>query len=248
QMAERLMDRAEEGATLALAFLYGQPVGDAVEVFVLPAIVARHALHISTVDHCDRRTEEKELIRPVPRPPSSERGFGLADNRFECRRLANGEIGKHFAVDHNTGFAETGNEPAVVQTERTHRGIEALNPKRAESALAPLAVAISVLVRLLDCLLGNPDRVLAPAVIALGGFEHFLVLGVGGDAAFHASHEDLLFEKEKRACSIRTRFWVRAAGRQPFGSKYFLMLSPSVLNSTLVPRNWRICFLVRLIM
>src|SRR5580698_4100931 len=35
---------------------------------------------------------------------------------------------------------------------------------------------------------------------------------------------------------------------QPFGRKYFLMLSPSVLNSTLVPRNWRICFLVRLIM
>src|SRR2546429_3737351 len=35
---------------------------------------------------------------------------------------------------------------------------------------------------------------------------------------------------------------------QPLGRKYFLMLSPSVLNSTLVPRNWRICFLVRLIM
>ena len=30
--------------------------------------------------------------------------------------------------------------------------------------------------------------------------------------------------------------------------KYFLILSPSVLNSTAVPRNWRICFLVRLIM
>ena len=30
--------------------------------------------------------------------------------------------------------------------------------------------------------------------------------------------------------------------------KYFLMLSPSVLNSTAVPRSWRICFLVRLIM
>src|SRR6201990_1607690 len=35
---------------------------------------------------------------------------------------------------------------------------------------------------------------------------------------------------------------------QAFGKKYFLMLSPSVLNSTRVPRNWRICFLVRLIM
>src|SRR2546421_7434263 len=35
---------------------------------------------------------------------------------------------------------------------------------------------------------------------------------------------------------------------QAFGKKYFLMLSPSVLNSTRVPRSWRICFFVRLIM
>src|SRR6476659_9274460 len=35
---------------------------------------------------------------------------------------------------------------------------------------------------------------------------------------------------------------------QACGKKYFLMLSPSVLNSTRVPRSWRICFLVRLIM
>src|SRR5262245_991489 len=35
---------------------------------------------------------------------------------------------------------------------------------------------------------------------------------------------------------------------QPFGRKYFLTLSPSVLNSTSVPRSWRICLLVRLIM
>src|SRR3954466_12734509 len=40
----------------------------------------------------------------------------------------------------------------------------------------------------------------------------------------------------------------RAFRDQAFGKKYFLMLSPSVLNSTRVPRSWRICFLVRLIM
>src|SRR5262245_7278985 len=40
----------------------------------------------------------------------------------------------------------------------------------------------------------------------------------------------------------------RAKQAQLFGSQYFLMLSPSVLNSTLVPRCSRICFLVRLIM
>src|SRR5262249_922472 len=43
----------------------------------------------------------------------------------------------------------------------------------------------------------------------------------------------------------------RFSGRerdQAFGRKYFLTLSPSVLNSTRVPRSWRICFFVRLIM
>src|SRR5580700_12253079 len=38
------------------------------------------------------------------------------------------------------------------------------------------------------------------------------------------------------------------ASAQPFGRKYLVMLSPSVLNRTLVPRNWRIALLVRLIM
>src|SRR5215831_391093 len=44
------------------------------------------------------------------------------------------------------------------------------------------------------------------------------------------------------------RLW-RGSGRdQAFGRKYFLTLSPSVLNSTWVPRSCRICFFVRLIM
>src|ERR1051325_7158636 len=41
----------------------------------------------------------------------------------------------------------------------------------------------------------------------------------------------------------------RTSGRdQPFGSQYFLTLSPSVLNSTRVPRCSRIVLVVRLIM
>src|SRR5258708_25524912 len=37
-------------------------------------------------------------------------------------------------------------------------------------------------------------------------------------------------------------------GGQPFGNQYFLILSPSVLNISLVPRCSRICLVVRLIM
>src|SRR3954464_14829043 len=36
--------------------------------------------------------------------------------------------------------------------------------------------------------------------------------------------------------------------RQPLGRKNLMMLSPSALNITRVPRCWRICFWVRLIM
>src|SRR6185436_7141791 len=41
---------------------------------------------------------------------------------------------------------------------------------------------------------------------------------------------------------------LRRRARQPLGRKYLTTLSPSVLNSTRVPRCWRICRLVRLIM
>ena len=80
-------------------------------------------------------------------------------------------------------------EPAVVQAERAHRRVEPLDPQRAEGALSALAVAVGVLVRLLDRLLGDADGVLAPAVIALGGLEDLLVLGVSGDAALDACHD-----------------------------------------------------------
>src|SRR6185312_6619035 len=50
---------------------------------------------------------------------------------------------------------------------------------------------------------------------------------------------------------LRTAAARGGAGRnsgQPFGIQYFLTLSPSVLNSTAVPRCSRIVFVVRLIM
>jgi len=50
-MAQCLVDRTKEGAALALTLLHGESVGNAVKVLVLPAIVARHALYIDTVDH-----------------------------------------------------------------------------------------------------------------------------------------------------------------------------------------------------
>src|SRR5262249_17527280 len=137
------------------------------------------------------------------------------------------------------------NETTVGEVELAYGCIEPLDPERPEGALASLAIPKGILVGLLDRLFGDPDRVLAPAIIALGGFENFLVLCVGGDTPFNAGHGDLLYLK-------KTASMLRALGRsatvQLFGSQYFLMLSPSVLNKTLVPRWSRTCLVLRLIM
>src|ERR1700688_3859962 len=117
-----------------------------------------------------------------------ERRLGLADDRLEGRRLGDREVREHLAVDHDAGLAQAGDEAAVIEAERAHCGVEPLNPQRAERSLLPLAVAEGILARLLHRLLGDADGVLAPAVIALGGLEHLLVLGMGCDAALDACH------------------------------------------------------------
>jgi hypothetical protein len=164
-----------------------------------------------------------------------QRGLGLVDDGFERRRLVDGEVGKHLTIDRDPGFGEAVDKSAVGEPELAHRRVQALDPQRPEGTLAALAVPEGVLVRLLDRLLGDANGILAPAVIALGGFEDFLVLGVSGDAPFDAgqggSPLNLAVDKVCRLSRAR-----RAPGRQALGIQYFLTLSPSVLNNTLVPR------------
>ena len=127
-----------------------------------------------------------------------QRRFGLFHDRLKSGRLADGEIGQHLAIDGQPGLRQSGNEPAVVQSERPHCRVQALDPERAESALAPFAVAEGVLVRLLDRLLGDTDRILATAIVALGGFQDFLVFGVRRDATFTRAMGNLLAERANR--------------------------------------------------
>src|SRR5579862_8091467 len=144
----------------------------------------------------------------------SERRLGLADDRLERRRLGNGEVREHLAVDHDAGLAQAGDEAAVVETERAHRRIEALDPQCAEGALLALAVAEGILARLLYRLFGDADGVLAPAVIALGGLEHLLVLGMGCDAALDACHGRSPLKARNRCNGIRAVSCRSLAGHQ----------------------------------
>ena len=80
---------------------------------------------------------------------------------------------------------------------KTDGGVDALDPERAEGPLLALAVAEGVLAGLFDRGLGGADRVLAAAVITLGGLVDFLVLGVGGHTAFDARHDEAPSKSEK---------------------------------------------------
>src|SRR5579885_1463243 len=131
-----------------------------------------------------------------------KRGAGRIDDRLERCRLAHREIGEHLAVDCDPGLAEAVDKSAIGEAVLAHGGVDALDPEGAERALAVLAVAIGVLVRLFDRLLGDTDRVLAAAVVTLGGLQNLFVLGVGRYAAFDACHDDLSknLKLSRRAC------------------------------------------------
>src|SRR5882724_12254145 len=109
-----------------------------------------------------------------------QRGLGLFSDRLERRRLVDGEIRQHLAVDRDARLGEAVDKDAIGHAERTNRGIDALDPERAERALLALAIAEGILAGLLDRGLGGADGVLAAAVKTFCRLVDFLVLGVRG--------------------------------------------------------------------
>src|SRR5258708_27224779 len=118
-----------------------------------------------------------------------QRRLGLLGDRLERRRLGDGEIRQHLAVDRDARLRQAVDKDAVGHAERAHRGIDALDPERAEGALLALAVAEGILAGLLDRSLGGANGVLAAAAETLGGLVDFLVPGVRGHTAFDARHD-----------------------------------------------------------
>src|SRR4029450_1616088 len=77
KMAHRPVNRAEEGATLAMALLVGEAIGGAVEVLVLPTIVERHALYVVDTDHQKSGLAPK---RDIAWSSGAGRPWGLAES------------------------------------------------------------------------------------------------------------------------------------------------------------------------
>src|SRR5215203_3940971 len=127
-------------------------------------------------------------VRLGRRRERRQRALCALDIGGECRRLVDRHLGQHLAIDLDPRPAEAVDKSRIGQAVLAHRRVEALDPERPEGALLVLAVAVGVLHRPVDRGLRGPDRVLAPADEALGGFEGLLVLGVARDAPFHAGH------------------------------------------------------------
>src|SRR5256714_15676977 len=77
-------------------------------------------------------------------------GLGLLGDCLERRRLGDGEIRQHLAVHRDARLRQAVDKDAVGHAERTHRGVDALDPERAERALLALAAAKGVLAGLFD--------------------------------------------------------------------------------------------------
>src|SRR6202023_1182175 len=59
---------------------------------------------------------------------SRQRGLGLFSDRLERRRLVDGEIRQHLAVNGNARPGEVVDKDAVGNAELRYRGIEAMDP------------------------------------------------------------------------------------------------------------------------
>src|SRR4051812_27779212 len=128
-----------------------------------------------------------------------KRRAGLGDDGAERLAFVHRDIGQDLAVEVDSGELQAVHELAVGQALGADRGVDPLDPQRPERALLHLAVAIGILAGLLDGLTGDPDRVLAAAVIALRLLEDPLVAGLGGGPALDACHARVLLTSGRRA-------------------------------------------------
>src|SRR3990167_5771805 len=116
----------------------------------------------------------------------------LLDDRGKGTAFVHRQVGHDLAVEFDPGELGAVNELRIGQPLGADRGVDPLDPQRAEIPLFDLPVAVGILTGLLDRLAGDPDGVLAATAIALGLVEDSLVLGARGDAALDTGHVEIL--------------------------------------------------------
>ena len=128
-----------------------------------------------------------------PQPASGgggKRRAGLGDDGLEGRGLVDREVGKHLAVHLDPRQRQRVDEARIGQrgVDGTDARVDPLDPERAEVALAGLAVAGGVLLRLVHRLRRGAEVGAAGAIVALGLLDDLAVRGVRDDAGFDTGH------------------------------------------------------------
>src|SRR5262249_48368626 len=116
----------------------------------------------------------------------------------ERGRLPHGQISEHLAVELHARVAESADEAAVAHAVGPGRGVDALDPELSEVALARPAVAVGVLQRVHDLLVGSAVAPALVAVVALRLLENGAAVLLAVDGALDPGHRGLLSEKRDR--------------------------------------------------
>src|SRR5215470_6000406 len=114
-------------------------------------------------------------------------GLGAGD-LLEGDGVADRDLGEHLAVERDAGGAELAHQLGVAVAEPAGRGVDALDPQRAEVALADLARAVHVHPGVLHRLVGDGVTARTLAAEAAGGLEHAVAATASLESSFYAGH------------------------------------------------------------
>lgn len=106
--------------------------------------------------------------------------FGLCDDGGECGGIGDGEIGKDLAVSFDTGGFEAFDKAGVGNSFVANCGVDTLCPEAAELPFALFAVAIFVLLRFADGVLGVTEELRAETAEAFGPEQDALAARTAG--------------------------------------------------------------------
>src|SRR5437588_7999057 len=102
--------------------------------------------------------------------------------------IGDGEVGEHLTVHLHAGEPKPVDEAVVAHALGTCRGVDALDPQLAEVALARPSVAVGVLQRVHDLLVGRAERPALIAVVALRSLEHGMAVLLAVDGPLDPGH------------------------------------------------------------
>src|SRR6187551_1475261 len=166
-------------------------------------------------------------------------GLGLFADGSKSRCIVHGQFGHDLAVDFDARLQQAVDQPAVRQSMLAGRRIDAGDPQRTELALLRTTVAVGILPRLDDRLLGRAEYLAAGVVVTLRLGEDFLVSASSNDATLDSCHGGsprlMVGQQLGHAVDIALVNEARAAGTE-------LALGLARLVAEIVPAAGRIGF------